>query len=97
MDSNHVFQLEPESPADRKLRQDEFRRISREANRKRRAREALEGRKTVTLTLPQDTIAVLDAVQEKRGLPNRSAALELLLKDRLAADDLAEIKQELGL
>ncbi|WP_031294332.1 hypothetical protein [Sphingobium ummariense] len=97
MSASPTFELEPESPADRQARKEAQRRAAAKTNRKRREREAQQGLKVVTFTIPTNAIAAIDAFQDRMGLPNRSVAVGQLLKERFAADDFAEIRQELGL
>ncbi|ALR23166.1 MULTISPECIES: hypothetical protein [Sphingomonadaceae] len=92
MESNQPdFQLEPVSPADREAQAREKRRITREATKRARDRAAAQGVATASFMVRKDYLAVLDAIQAERGLKNRSAALETVL--RAAFDH----KQELGL
>lgn len=97
MSASPAFELEPESPADREARKEYLRRAAIKSNRKRKEREAKQGLKDVVVTIPTATVAAIDAFKERMDLPNRSAAIALLLKERFAADDFAEIRQELGL
>jgi hypothetical protein len=45
-----------------------------------RQRQVAAGNREVTLTLPREAVAVLDALKERQGLRNRSQALLQLIE-----------------
>jgi hypothetical protein len=47
-----------------------------------RQRQVAAGNKEVTLTLPREAVAMLDAIKERQGLRNRSQALLQLIEEK---------------
>ncbi len=50
-----------------------------------RQRQMAAGNREVTLTLPREAVAMLDAIKERQGLRNRSQALLQLIEQKGAA------------
>jgi metal-responsive CopG/Arc/MetJ family transcriptional regulator len=50
-----------------------------------RQRQVAAGNREVTLTLPREAVAVLDAIKERQGLRNRSQAFLQLIEQKGAA------------
>jgi len=50
-----------------------------------RQRQVAAGNREVTLTLPREAVAMLDAIKERQGLRNRSQALLQLIEEKGAA------------
>ncbi len=50
-----------------------------------RQRQLAAGNREVTLTLPREAVAMLDAIKERQGLRNRSQALLQLIEQKGAA------------